>query len=206
LKEQRQSIAVYEWASGEDEPLVTGDVPLQELDDVMRHITVDPSDYTRILTTGHQRVLFWSVIEEGAASDADVSTQTMTLGQTDRMEQQIHRRLSFETDRMEQQIHRRLSFEAPPLVRDSAPPLVRDSVRNSIGHLTVSSFLPGTGQAVSGTVDGDVMLWAQDDPYLDMAGGEGKARMTSTKVLRLHTKGVSQTPVKDQAITLFKTR
>lgn len=42
-----------------------------------------------------------------------------------------------------------------------SPPLSQRDFRQAVGAFTVSTFLPGTPQVVTATVDGDVLLWDQ---------------------------------------------
>jgi hypothetical protein len=40
-----------------------------------------------------------------------------------------------------------------------APPVSQKDLRQSVAAFTVSHFLPVPGKAVTGTVDGDLVLW-----------------------------------------------
>lgn len=71
-----------------------------------------------------------------------------------------------------------------------SPPLSQRDFRQAVGAFTVSSFIPGTTQAVTATVDGDCLLW--DQSMVGVTDGYGRASdRRAVKVVKLVAKGDS---------------
>mmetsp|Transcript_33102 Transcript_33102/g.55453 ORF Transcript_33102/g.55453 Transcript_33102/m.55453 type:complete len:898 (-) Transcript_33102:322-3015(-) len=68
-----------------------------------------------------------------------------------------------------------------------SPPVSARDFKQTIGDFTVSVFIPGTLMAVSGTVDGDVVLWEEGNSMRE-AGARPSDRR-AVKILRIHLEG-----------------
>ena len=64
-----------------------------------------------------------------------------------------------------------------------SPPLNAKDFKQQIGDFTVSAFVPGTTQAVTGTVDGDVVIWEEQGLGFDV--GTRATDRQAVKVMRL---------------------
>ncbi|GMH38860.1 hypothetical protein BSKO_06758 [Bryopsis sp. KO-2023] len=64
-----------------------------------------------------------------------------------------------------------------------SPPLNAKDFKQVVGDFTVSAFLPGSTQAVTGTVDGDVVLWEEQGLYADQ--GTRATDRHAVKVMRI---------------------
>jgi cilia- and flagella-associated protein 251 len=70
-----------------------------------------------------------------------------------------------------------------------SPPLASADFKQQIGKFTVSTFVPRTKQAVTGTRDGDVVVW--DTQGVAAEVGTRAEDRKATKLVRLHLKGIS---------------
>ena len=65
-----------------------------------------------------------------------------------------------------------------------SPPLSGPDFKQKVGMFTVSTFIPGTTQAITGTVDGDVVVW--DHQGISAEIGTRHTDRKATKLMRLH--------------------
>eukprot|EP00698_Gefionella_okellyi_P011922 TRINITY_DN3180_c0_g1_i1.p1 TRINITY_DN3180_c0_g1~~TRINITY_DN3180_c0_g1_i1.p1 ORF type:complete len:925 (+),score=187.18 TRINITY_DN3180_c0_g1_i1:141-2915(+) len=72
---------------------------------------------------------------------------------------------------------------------------IRD-FKQKLSEFTVSTFVPGTGQALTGTVDGDVIVW--DESALEEGSHDGDKR--AVKVLHLHDSPITALTTVDKYI------
>lgn len=69
-----------------------------------------------------------------------------------------------------------------------SPPLSSSDFKQKIGAFTVSSFVPGTTQALSGTEDGDVVVW--DEQGMSAEVGTKARDRKAVKIMRLHHQAI----------------
>lgn len=124
-----QELAIYDMVDGEAVLVASAAV---DVGDAQMDVRFAPDSADALISTGRQRVVFWTV--NGAE----------------------------------------LTFYSPPMSQ-------RD-LRQSVGHFTVSAMLPASTSAVTATVDGDCILWAET-----AAPEAAVADRRAVKVVRLHS-------------------
>jgi WD40 repeat protein len=70
-----------------------------------------------------------------------------------------------------------------------SPPLASADFKQKIGKFTASTFIPGTKQAVTGTCDGDVVVWDAQGVAAEI--GTRAEDRKATKLVRLHLKSIT---------------
>jgi cilia- and flagella-associated protein 251 len=70
-----------------------------------------------------------------------------------------------------------------------SPPLTSSDFKQKIGAFTVSTFVAGTTQALTGTEDGDVIIW--DEQGVSAEVGTKASDRKAVKLMRLHLQGIS---------------
>ncbi|KAG5477566.1 hypothetical protein CUR178_05271 [Leishmania enriettii] len=76
---------------------------------------------------------------------------------------------------------------AEGILKYYSPPILQRRLKASVGNFTQTAYLPGTMMACSGTVDGDVVLWALQ-PQDRVVKEQDKSLL---KMVRVHTGGVT---------------
>lgn len=76
---------------------------------------------------------------------------------------------------------------AEGILKYYSPPIIQRRLKTSIGSFTCSMYIPGTTLACSGTVDGDVILWALQPKDRVMKDYD----KSLLKTVRVHTGGVT---------------
>ena len=69
-----------------------------------------------------------------------------------------------------------------------SPPLSSSDFKQKIGAFTVSTFVPGTTQALTGTEDGDVVVW--DEQGISAEVGTKARDRKAVKIMRLHQQSI----------------
>ena len=67
-----------------------------------------------------------------------------------------------------------------------SPPVSKSDFRQAIGRYTQSTFIPDSSQAITATVDGDVILWDRSLVGIDEGFGDARDKK-AVCVLRLAT-------------------
>lgn len=78
-----------------------------------------------------------------------------------------------------------------------SPPVSARDFKQSIGDFTVSVFIPGTTLAVTGTVDGDLVVW--EEGHMIEPGSRPPDRR-AVKILRIHFASISSLVIVDDYI------
>mgnify|MGYP005991374995 CR=1 FL=1 len=153
--DEPQVLALWDWATERTAPVAAAELPTH---DTHQHVAFNPANPDELVTTGPERVVFWGV--EPPPPEAGLAPGGRPL----------------------------LGGETPPEVIGElsffAPPVSAKQLGGAVAPFTVSTFLPGTTQAVTGTLSGEVVQW--DAPPSALAEGRfgDKAAMKKVRVTR----------------------
>jgi len=153
--DEPQVLALWDWATERTAPVAAAELPTH---DTHKHVAFNPANPDELVTTGPERVVFWGVEPPPPGTGLGPNGRPLLAGETP------------------PELIGELSFFAPPV---SAKQL-----GGAVAPFTVSTFLPGTTQAVTGTMSGEVVQW--DAPPSALAEGRfgDKAAMKKVRVTR----------------------
>ena len=81
-----------------------------------------------------------------------------------------------------------------------SPPLAASDFKQRIGAFTLSLFIPGTSQALTGTEDGDAVVWGEQGVCAEI--GTKASDRKAIKLMRLHNSAITAlTSVSDFVVT-----
>jgi len=201
-EEHEQFISLWEWTHEREGPLYTSTV---DVGNVQTGVQFNPSDVREVVTTGTQRVVFWSwhakkvtgwgwfamtAREPAMLCGVGAWTHHATVvcssfyvcdshvcgcgcGTCELCECGVY--VAFG-------IHWALHLAQ---FKFYSPPVSQRDFRQTVGVFTMTTFLPGTTQAVTATQDGDVLLWDQNS----VGDKKNATDRVAVKVVRISHKG-----------------
>lgn len=164
---EAQVLALWDWAADRSTPVAAAELPTH---DTHTHVSINPANVDELVTTGPERVVFWTV-EPPAPGASEGKGGEEEVGE--------------------------LSFFAPPISSKQ--------LGGAVAPFTVSTFMPGTTQALTGTLSGEVVLW--DAPPSALAEGRfgDKSAMKMVRVTQDDSStlpGFTGTPAAIPVLTL----